>query len=141
MELKLERVIFYPMSTIGQLFVNDAYECDILEDKVRPDGIKVKGQTAIPYGKYRIVIDYSNRFKKMMLHLLDVENFEGIRIHAGNTHLDTEGCLITGKADTSIGTIIGGTSRPALERLFQRIERSLQRGEEVWIDIVKQGAS
>ena len=128
------------MSTISSLFVDEEYECDILEDKVRPEGIKVYGQTAIPYGRYKVIIDFSNRFKKRMIHILNVEDFLGIRIHAGNTHLDTEGCLITGKADKSIGTIIGGTSRPALEKLFARVERALQRREEVWIEIMRKKA-
>lgn len=109
----------------------------ILEDKVRESpGIpveqwKVPRETAIPVGRYKVVIDLSQRFGKRMLHLLDVPGFEGIRVHAGNTSHDTEGCLITGKErDEAHGEVSG--SRVALAPLFNRIEHVLQHGEPVW---------
>ena len=109
----------------------------ILEDKVREIvGMpvakwKIPRETAIPAGKYSVVIDLSQRFGKRMLHLLDVPGFEGIRVHSGNTSHDTEGCLITGKErDEKNGEVSG--SRVALAPLFNRIENSLQHGVPVW---------
>lgn len=135
MELLLIRQLFFPMATVGNLFVDELDECDTLEDKVRPEGEKVPGQTAIPYGRYRVTIDFSMRFQKPMPHLLDVPMFAGIRIHAGNTDHDTEGCILVGKADRRRGCITGGTSRPAYDRLFAKLQAALNRKEEIWITI------
>lgn len=110
----------------------------ILEDKVREvAGIpvekwKIPRETAIPTGRYKVVIDMSQRFGKRMLHLLDVPGFEGIRVHAGNTSHDTEGCLIVGKErDEKNGEVSG--SRLALAPLFTKIEAALQRDAVWWI--------
>jgi hypothetical protein len=93
----IQRFIYSEKSTIGELtFPGHDFKCHTLEDKVRPDGVKVPHETAIPEGRYRLTIDYSNRFKRYMFHLLDVPNFEGIRIHCGNTDADTDGCVLVG---------------------------------------------
>jgi len=97
MKLKLERIYKAPTYTIGKLYIDGAYFCDTLEDVVRPNGIKVYGKTAIPAGEYKVILNMSNRFKQIMPLLLNVPGFEGIRIHAGNTDADTNGCLLVGK--------------------------------------------
>ena len=135
LEITVYRQSFYPTATAGQLFVDDVYQCDTLEDKVRPDGEKIPGQTAIPYGRYRVVMDYSNRFKKVMPHILDVPMFVGVRIHSGNTDKDTEGCLLVGTVDKRRGVIVGGTSRPAYDALVAIIKEAIGKGDEVWITI------
>jgi|WetSurSiteA1Bulk_404760.scaffolds.fasta_scaffold187182_1 hypothetical protein len=97
LNLEVKRIIFYPDCTIGELYSNGQFECNTLEDTVRLPGVKVYGKTAIPIGKYRVAVDYSNRFKRLLPHLLDVPQFEGIRIHPGNKAEDTEGCILVGK--------------------------------------------
>jgi Family of unknown function (DUF5675) len=118
----------------GMLFPGCQY---ILEDKVREitgkpvTEWKIKAETAIPAGRYKVVIDMSTRFKKQMLHLLDVPGYEGIRIHSGNTSHDTEGCLITGRErDEKNGEVSG--SRVALASLYPRIEAAIASGESVY---------
>jgi|SRR5581483_882502 len=136
MELLLKRDDLTPERTIGRLFIDGAYECFTLEDVVRPDGVKVPGKTAIPAGRYRVVITMSPRFKRPLPLLLGVPHFEGVRIHAGNYATDTEGCILVGK--------IGPTpehrdaifeSRVALAELFPKLQNTLRAGEEVWITI------
>lgn len=97
MKLILERIYKAETYTIGKLFIDGKLFCDVLEDKVRPFGEKVYGKTAIPAGKYKVILNVSNRFKCLMPLLLNVPTFDGIRIHSGNTHEDTHGCLLVGK--------------------------------------------
>ncbi len=95
MQLQLIRKVFTDQSTIGELFVNGAFECFTLEDKVRP--VKIKRETAIPAGTYEVAVTFSNKFQKFLPLLLDVPNFDGIRIHTGNTAKDTLGCILVGQ--------------------------------------------
>jgi len=136
MEVKLRRIKYHSNSTLGWLFVDNVFECFTLEDAVRLDGVKVPGETAIPAGCYQVVLDYSNRYKKMMPHILDVPNFTGIRIHSGNTDADTQGCILVGERITSDWTITGGTSRPAMNRLFNKMKKAISREENITIDII-----
>ena len=99
MKLNVKRIYFAPTYTIGKLYIDGVKFCDTLADVVREDGIKVYGQTAIPAGTYNVVLTMSNRFKKVLPLLQNVPNFEGIRIHAGNTSEDTHGCLLVGTND------------------------------------------
>ena len=99
MELKLERLKFTGKSTIGKLYINGKYLCDTLEDcdrYIENGNNKIKYNSAIPRGTYEIVMNYSDRFKSVMPLLLNVPQFEGIRIHSGNTAKDTSGCILVG---------------------------------------------
>jgi len=118
MEIKIKRIHGSENSTIGELFINGVYECYTLEDKERP--IKIKGETAIPKGTYKVIINQSNRFKRLLPLLINVPNFEGVRIHAGNTNHDTEGCILVG--NTRSKDFIG-QSRKAFDKLFKKMQK------------------
>jgi len=94
MKLHLKRTFLGDKYTIGRLTIDDVYFCDTLEDVERD--IKIPKETCIPRGTYKVVMDFSTRFQEVMPHLLDVKNFTGVRIHAGNTAADTEGCILLG---------------------------------------------
>jgi hypothetical protein len=70
-------------------------------------------------GSYEVVIDDSSRFKSLMPHILNVPNFEGIRIHSGNTDKDTEGCILLGT--TWAGGDFIGNSRVAFANFFTQL--------------------
>lgn len=133
MKLNLERVQLDKDVTIGSLSVDDAWECWSLEDVVRPDGIKIHGETAIPAGMYRVDISMSPRFGRLLPLVLDVKNFSGIRIHPGNTAADTEGCILVGQ--DRMGKSIG-RSRLAFNALFAKLQAAKVRGELITMVIV-----
>ncbi len=122
-------------ATLGSLYIDGVRLCDTLEDEVReqldqPVGTwKVKGQTAIPAGRYRVALRQSPRFGRMLPWLQDVPGFEWVLIHAGNKSVDTEGCLLVG-LDRGAATI--GRSQMALQRLMERLTATTG---EIWIDI------
>ena len=134
MELTCRRFEYGSNYTISRLYVDGVYECYVLEDLVRAPGVKVDGETAIPAGKYKVIIDFSPHFKKDMLHILDVPMFAGIRIHSGNTDKDTEGCLLVGKDWGGKDCIY--QSVVAFNLLFPKIQHALTTGEEVNIEVV-----
>lgn len=95
MELTLTRTVFLEDRTIGELSVGD-FHCYTLEDAVRPEGIKIRGETAIPAGRYAIMVTMSPRFNRRLPLLMGVPNFSGVRIHGGNRPAHTEGCILVG---------------------------------------------
>ena len=151
MELILERIAKRKTYTIGRLYIQkrvddeylagteNQYFCDTLEPTWRDyanGAYKVKGRSAIPEGRYAVVISYSPKFKQWLPILLGGPEFnrkwQGIRIHAGNTAADTEGCILVGK-NREVGKVLD--SRIWVHRLKQKIVEAKGRGEPVWITI------
>lgn len=135
MKLTLKRIALRSTYTIGKLYIDDAYFCDTLEDTVRDTNKsgkfdngeqKIKGKTAIPYGTYEIKWTYSPRFKKYTPQLMNVPSFEGIRVHAGNTSADTEGCLILGE-NKQVGKVLN--SRATINKFYQIIKKACSNGK------------
>lgn len=137
MEMRLVRKEISDTATIGELTLDDKYECFTLEDPVReidgqpPAVWKVKDETAIPRGRYEVVITFSDRFKRLLPLLLNVPGFTGIRIHYGNTPHDTSGCILVGSIKQT-DRIAG--SRLAFDALFPKLQASCNSGK-VWIEI------
>ena len=130
MNLVLQREILTDKSTVGKLAIDGEFFCYTLEDVVRADE-KVYGKTAIPVGRYRVVLTKSQRFNRVLPLLIDVPNFAGIRIHAGNSANSTDGCILVGltKSDNFIGK-----SQMALSLLLPKLEEGLRAGE-VWLEV------
>lgn len=147
MELRLKRIARKDRYTIGRLYVNGVYFCDTLEN---PDRLyfgkpKVKGQTAIPRGRYAVSLNvYSPRFGAKEPYksinngcvplVNDVPNFEGVRIHIGNTAADTDGCPLVGQ-NKVVGQLV--SSRVTYERLMKTyLVPARQRKEQVYITVL-----
>lgn len=124
--MSVKRQWFTDKSTIGRFYIGEDYQCFTLEDTVRQNGIKIYGRTAIPEGQYEVIVNYSNRFKRPLPLLLDVPDFDGIRIHPGNTEEDTLGCILVGniKGDNAIFD-----SRNAFTPLYLKIVNAISNGK------------
>lgn len=114
MELLLKRIALRDTYTIGKLYIDGVYFCDTVEDKVRDlnkDGdledegeTKIYTETAIPYGVYKVIVNKSPKFKRLLPRLLNVKHFEGILIHRGSSAKSSAGCIIVGK-NTIVGKV------------------------------------
>lgn len=147
MKIDIIRKEFSEISTIGDMLIDGVFFCFTLEDKDRQrqaDGSiikwehynKIYGQTAIPYGSYNLITNYSNRFKRIMPLIENVPSFSGIRIHSGATDKDTEGCPLIG-FKKSAGSI--SQSKLAFVAFMQQLTKGLKAGK-VRIEICGPGA-
>lgn len=113
-----------------------------LEDEYREE--KVKGETRIPSGTYKITLRttggfharYTKKYGSMhkgMLWVRDVPNFEYILIHTGNTDEHTAGCLLVGDTQKDGFT---GASTSAYKRIYPPIAEALESGDEVTITYI-----
>lgn len=134
MELTLNRIFLGSSATIGELLINNKHLCDTLEDRVRPEGEKVYGKTAIPEGTYEVKLTHSPRFKKILPEILNVPNFSGIRIHTGNSSKDTEGCILVGTWDGEKEDWVG-SSKIAFDELMTLLEEATNNKEKVTITV------
>ena len=137
MEMTLTRIAKRDEYTIGMLDIDGDYFCDTLETTWRDigpgrPGRKVRGKTAIPEGRYPVVITHSPRFEMWLPQLLHVPGFKGVRIHAGNQPRDTGGCVLVG-LNLRPGMLYD--SRLWLVRLKYRITQAKDRGEGVWLTV------
>lgn len=134
----LKRVQLDGDVTIGDLSIGGHHICWVCEDPVREipgkpvESWKIKGETAIPVGRYKIERTFSSRFQTTMPLLLDVPGFSGIRIHPGNVPKDTEGCLLPGLVRREKGV---GESQLAYREILKWLDSIEHQGLEAWITV------
>lgn len=134
MEILVQRKAKKPGYTIGKMFVDGLYFCDTLEDEVRNLEVedKIPGNTAIPEGRYKVIVNVSPKFKRELPRLVDVPGFSGILIHRGNTSEDTSGCILVGE-NKQKGRVINSTKYEL--NLTSLIKNEIEKGGEVWISV------
>lgn len=139
MKMKIVRGKGNAKAVEGKLYVDGVFECYTLEDtdrKLESGGTKVQDRTAIPRGIYNVSWTMSNRFKKEMPLLLDVPGFAGVRIHAGNSDVDTEGCILIGAVNSNDNDDWIASSKVAVGRLYPKIREAVLAKEKVTLEIV-----
>lgn len=148
MEISIDRAWKKRDYTISRVFVDgkrfgDGRKwCNALEDTDRgltSDmevdeilSVKIKGQTAIPTGRYLIDMTYSPKFKKIMPHVCAVKGFTGVRLHPGNSNKDTEGCILFGVNDM-VGWISNSTYWT--NKLIGIIKAAIDSGDKVYLTV------
>lgn len=135
MELLLRRIWSNSECVTGTLNVDGVQVYFTLEPPIRFE--KIAGDTAIPAGRYRVTITHSPKFKRDMPLLLDVPDFETVRIHWGNKAKDTDGCILVGNKRQDDTTIL--ESRAAFDALAIELTAAFVRHEEIWIEIESPG--
>lgn len=142
MNLTLKRLNLTPNYTEGELYVNGVYFCKTLEDTNRDlnkngqfdnNEKKVYGETCIPYGKYKVILSYSPKFKRELPEILEVPDFQGIRIHRGNKVADTLGCILCGE---KVKNGYLSNSTPYEIKLVELLKQANIRKEESFIEII-----
>lgn len=142
MKLLLERKYLKEDYCIGRLCINGTFFCNTLEDKVRDINkngtfdcgeFKISGHTAIPYGEYEVIVNYSPKFKRELPRLLNVPHFEGILIHRGNTNKDSSGCILVGE-NTKKGMVLNSTKYEY--ELLKILKEAQTKKEKITIKIV-----
>jgi len=134
-KLELIRDVLRPGYTLGRLLGANrhfGYTCEDEDRKLEAGGEKVPGKTAIPRGYYRLTADVSKRFGRLMPILRNIPQFEGVRVHAGNTAADTEGCPLLGKIRTTDGV---RNCAEANEQLLDFILSTEVSGDQVWVEV------
>ena len=137
LDMKLVRTQFKNTQTVGKLYLNGVYFCDTLEDKNRDlnkngifDGTekKVYSETCIPFGQYKVIINQSPRFKRLMPRLLNVPHFDGILIHNGVTEKNSAGCILVGSYD--------GQKLVRSKEIFKKLFEIMKYYNDIQINIV-----
>ena len=137
LDMKLVRTQFKDTQTVGKLYLNGVYFCDTLEDKNRDlnkngifDGTekKVYSETCIPFGQYKVIINQSSRFKRLMPRLLNVPHFDGILIHNGVTEKNSAGCILVGSYD--------GQKLVRSKEIFNKLFEIMKYYNDIQISIV-----
>ncbi len=147
MEIRIDRAWKREGYTISRLYIDGERICDALEDTDRGlrqsmgleqlKKLKVYSRTAIPTGRYRVIMSHSPKFGKVLPEVLDVPAFSGIRIHSGNTPADTSGCVLPGLNQRK-GQVLYSTKYTRI--VIAKIEAAIAGGEAVWL-VVGEGAS
>lgn len=137
-KLLLKRVARKSGYTIGKLFMDGEYFCDTLEDTDRLDEgmsldeikkLKQPGQTAIPEGTYKVIVNVSPKFKRLLPRLINVPGYDGVLIHRGNTAADTAGCILVGE-NKQVGKVLNSTYYE------ERLVDMLKHADNISIEIV-----
>ena len=145
MDFQVRRFAFKESYTIGRMIAGIELLCNTLEDKIRdlqdlnhdgdfddPGEGKIYGETAIPCGRYQIIVTYSPKFGKRLPELLHVPGFTNIRIHSGANAKHTEGCILVGE-NRQRGRLVNGPYYQT--RIVQMIDEDDEKGIKSWITV------
>jgi hypothetical protein len=127
--------------TAGRLMLDGLPWLYTLEDEVREiagrpvSEWKIPKVTAIPRGRYRVILTHSNKFKRVLPEVLNVPGYTGIRMHKGNLASHTEGCILVGKSDGNDKDAWLGNSGVAEGELVAVLNDAINSGRQCWLTV------
>jgi hypothetical protein len=126
-------------TTMGDLHIEGKKFCETLEDAIR--NTKIDGKTCIPAGVYDVKVTMSSRFKRLMPLLYNTPKltcegngqvFAGVRLHGGNTHVDTHGCPLVAYKEVNATNIQGTAERGLTQKIMTHLEQ-----DPIWDAVAK----
>jgi hypothetical protein len=99
---------------------------------------KIRGQTAIPIGTYKVKLYDSPKHGAETPELIDVPGYQHVQIHSGNTAEHTEGCLLPGLDQDLVGRKVL-RSRLASDWLCGEIRKTIKAGGAVTVEVRRAG--
>lgn len=143
MKILVKRIAKRPTYTIGKMYLDGKYFCDTLEDTDRNISqstpldtikkVKLPNNTAIPTGTYKVIVNVSPKFKRLLPRLLNIPGFDGVLIHRGNTDKDTSGCILIGE-NKVVGKVINSTGYET--KLVSILNKAQDNKEDITIEIM-----
>ena len=152
MKILLKRIYKKEKYTIGNLYINNVFFCNTLEDTDRGltsqmsleeiKSKKIYGETAIPTGTYSINMNtvspkfkdraWAKPYKGMLPRLENVKGYDGVLIHTGNDQNSTSGCLLVGENKIK-GKVINSTA--TFYELMTVLLKAKSTGESIELTI------
>ena len=142
MKILVKRIAKRPTYTIGKMYLDGKYFCDTLEDTDRNISqstpldtikkVKLPNNTAIPTGTYKVIVNVSPKFKRLLPRLLNVPGFDGILIHCGNSQYDTNGCILVGQNKLK-GKVVN--SQVTFTALYNQLKTAKNNKESITLTI------
>lgn len=113
--------------TLGRLYVRDErgciiFQCECLERSYKDNKSRV---SSIPEGRYPLILEYSNRFKKELWEIYNVPDRSECKIHAANYWRQLNGCIALGKSRKDIdgdGFADVTSSRPTMKLFHEAMQ-------------------
>lgn len=143
--MKVVRDLKLSTATLGTLSSDEFSRPYQTLEPVWIDGPTDVKPRAIPEGRYRVTVQWSEKHKMNVPWVLEVPGFEAVEIHPGNFPKDTLACLLIGEerfenigvADQPDQPMITN-SRHAWSTVFTAIMSAISNHEEVWIEYTNQ---
>lgn len=139
--ITLKREIFTDSYTAGTMYIEGKRFGRTLERRNRDlnhkNGFdngekKVYGDTCIPFGRYKLTVSYSPKFRRELILVNNVPEFSGIRIHRGNYPKDSIGCILVAERFVN-GRLYNST--PYETWITNYVKNEIKRGNEIWLTI------
>lgn len=103
MKIEIFRYEFETSQTLGECFITnegvDLFKAKSLE---RADDNNKRNVSCIPSGVYRVVLEYSNKFKRDLWEIKGVLNRSECKFHSANYWHQLNGCIALGEKLTDI---------------------------------------
>ena len=152
MEITVIRKYKKETYTIGKLYIDGQYFCDTIEDKDRSlyvgmdldwiKRVKVYGETAIPYGRYKVTLKVQSpkykgkkQYEKCDAYIPRLENvpgFDGILMHIGNYAKDSYGCILLGENKVK-GAVVNSTIW--FWKFYDILKKADDEGKDIYVTI------